>query len=486
MTSFYSFQPRYFLFWYFDHYTGASAVIHPIVIFTSLFAAVSALRQFSRNGRNAIAIILIMGACGVSLLYLCDFRANAFWLNMTVNGDHLSFPLLRWLQHGGFAQRNVFGTFIASSALLAFHFSIRFWKTNNKIALALLVCSLFLSFTAATIPSLTTLLGLTTGLISLLVCCYWIRGNISSVQTCTLTFLFVTAISSGSQTTLSTTAKIPSAIISDKLSLESSGSECRLSFIETSYEMFMHNPLSGEGLNTFSVTHKLMTETDPNKKEKCDSRASHPHNAIALLLGEVGAIGAVFIILPVTCWFFITTRSNWLISSSILAPIILHTQTELPLNMSMVHWYLAALVPLLLCAPRKKNTLTTRNHAILPTTCAFVGLIFAGSVAFASVNAAIEFWQLKKSADSAQLFNLVMSPFRNHPTFQHKYDRLIGVNALRLAIATNDSKLAETFAPVLERAIAHLATTDHILLLAIIQQQFPHVDLKRDYQVLLE
>ena len=124
----------YFLFWYFDHYTGASAVIHPIVIFTSLFAAVAALRQFSRNGRNAIAIILIMGACGVALLYLCDFRANAFWLNMTVNGDHLSFPLLRWLQHGGFAQRNVFGTFIASSALLAFHFSIRFWKTNNKIA----------------------------------------------------------------------------------------------------------------------------------------------------------------------------------------------------------------------------------------------------------------------------------------------------------------------------------------------------------------
>ena len=143
-----------------------------------------------------------------------------------IDGKILKYPIFRWLTYGGFAQKNIFGSFIATAALIVYYKSA-VHRDNYRIRdLCTLANGAFLTFVSASLSSLTTILGLISGFLCL---CAILRSSGRTTINGYLHAVVFDRYFGGLQLGPNVTAEPSSRLMVDKLSPRLQFA-CRLSF----------------------------------------------------------------------------------------------------------------------------------------------------------------------------------------------------------------------------------------------------------------
>lgn len=248
---------------------------------------------------------------------------------------------------GTFQQPNVAATFIASTLIAARYlleerFSPKFWLTlMTHASLIAGCCSLLL------IVSRTGLLGfaIATVFSTLLL---GIRKSFPALMSLLIGALLAAALSAQNPQGFDREIKDPGY---------------RTTLYTVSFDLFKARPLGGWGLGSFQSVYleqqSKLLETS-SELEATNVALSHPHNEL-LFWGVEGGIvpvlALVFIALYVTWLTWSQGTSTHKIYWVCALPIVLHTQTELPLYLSTPH---LALLALFVAASNPQETKTRR------------------------------------------------------------------------------------------------------------------------------
>lgn len=469
------------------HYGNLNGAIQSIAVTAGFVSLIVALNQVSRTRVKQFLYVLVVSTSVIAIISLFDFAASAVYIDLETELGTFKYPLFLWQVYGGFAQRNVFASFLATICLIGLTFIWESANRSEKIKNVLLVCVCICAFVLGTLASLTGLLGLFVGLTVI-----WIYNVIAhrpgSLTASIFPILIVISSLIGVYTARDLGVGVfksePNySLATEKISFTSHSSKCRFLFLQTTAEMFRENPLTGAGLNTFSLAHEVRNKQRAESGDNdCLLPASNPHNVIGLLLGETGAAGTIAILAPYMLFLFRRNRSQVIRLIALSSPVALHCLTEMPYTMSMYHWALIGLISRLYWPCQLRFKFTKNRARFEYSMYRMIGIvsiacfIWASNLMYVSHYAGIELAVEAKNDGRKSLIRLQQSEFRNHPLVQHRYDRLIAGNTLLLAIATNDEKLAETFKPILIRGLSALANPYYINLLGKLDETFPALD----------
>ncbi len=136
-------------------------------------------------------------------------------------------------------------------------------------------------------------------------------------------------------------------------------SVARKTIYTVSWELFTQKPVLGHGIGKFerafhdqkAVYLKSAPDADP-----IDARLSHPHNELLFWAIEGGMVALSGFFILAGSFLYLIYQLGWQRGGSYLAltlPILLHTQVELPLYISHLHW--SVLVILIALAARHRS-----------------------------------------------------------------------------------------------------------------------------------
>ncbi len=126
---------------------------------------------------------------------------------------------------------------------------------------------------------------------------------------------------------------------------EGNHASARLGMYSIAYDLIKQKPLTGHGIGNFLNvwTEETGRFHEANPKATLPPYITHPHNELILWLIEGGLIAAASIILAALLTFVAVIRCGWQRGAAYFAmlfPITFHTQVELPLFISSVHYFL--------------------------------------------------------------------------------------------------------------------------------------------------
>jgi len=298
---------------------------------------------------------------------------------------------------GGFYQVNNFSSYIATAALIPLLLHLP--QRKNKLVQGILIVMLIVvAYSLYLASSRTGLIGLIIG--SMLV----IYGRWGSRDTLKMRYphrlpswLWLLATMAGY---LMAHFSADTAIVDKLAALNDYGSLARRGMYQSTWNLFLDQPLFGQGLGTFT---KLFQPAHVTQMQQLANPAIitsvtiHPHNEMLYRLSESGLIGTVGLVLiassTASILWVLPNKQGWLYAG-LMFPLLFHTQTEFPFYSSLLSWilfltllYLASQhaifsirLPLLL---RKNRWLSSRViFLILLITLAFLANKMVRSVDF--------------------------------------------------------------------------------------------------------
>lgn len=167
--------------------------------------------------------------------------------------------------------------------------------------------------------------------------------------------------------------------------LAETGTEARLHVYRISWNLYTEKPLFGHGIGSFqSAFHEHAADYMHARGDKPiigDARFTHPHNEFlfwAIEGGSLALLGILVVIALALLQAWRLGRERGLALVSLLLPIALHTQTELPFYSSIFHWLLFLFLAYLLFAPMCKQThIKLSEYAIAPFPAAAMAILLA-------------------------------------------------------------------------------------------------------------
>jgi O-antigen polymerase len=135
----------------------------------------------------------------------------------------------------------------------------------------------------------------------------------------------------------------------------------RLGIYSISVDLIKDKPVFGYGIGSFPRVWQYAKPAffaDHPEARLPTQFVSHPHNELMFWLVE-GGVTAVLGLLAVVLGVLITLtklpKQRALLSAAMLLPIALHTQVELPLYMSALHWFVLLLLLFVLFRPQSQS-----------------------------------------------------------------------------------------------------------------------------------
>ena len=254
--------------------------------------------------------------------------------------------------------------------------------------------------------------------------------------------------------------------------VEHSSITVRVDFLNVSAELFQQAPMLGHGIGNFS--EKYNEQSIARAKEGVPQRhlsgLLHPHNETAMWAVETGTFGLLFIVLPFTAaiiWLVIKKSAYPVLALIAIFPIALHSQVEMPLQASGIHWWLVAMIlgssfrahlskPIALPKPRLNQ----------------IGIGIAGILATLTLSdaamAAHQRWLLAVHGPSQMSAAKYIQAIHNSPAANHwilKTDVLDvwSLRALRLGNETKNIELIEAILPRVEEGQSRWYSTAYWL-----------------------
>ncbi|MCX4187662.1 PglL family O-oligosaccharyltransferase, partial [Methylophaga sp. OBS4] len=140
----------------------------------------------------------------------------------------------------------------------------------------------------------------------------------------------------------------------------------RLGIYKISLDLVAEKPVFGHGVGSFASVFQFARPAffEQNPDGTLPKQiVSHPHNEIIQWLVEGGLIALMGIVLVAIGVLRALRQTGWsrgLAYTGLLLPIVLHTQVELPLYTSILHWF----VLVILLALPFSHQLTNRNNSL--------------------------------------------------------------------------------------------------------------------------
>lgn len=210
------------------------------------------------------------------------------------------------------------------------------------------------------------------------------------------------------------------AYVAEKATAANAGysGEARLGIYSISFDLIEESPLFGHGIGSFVKAWQL---SKPEFYEKHPDatlptqRVSHPHNELIFWLVEGGLVagaGLVLLLIGVLRALLQLPHSRRYAYASLLMPIALHTQVELPFYISSLHWFIFLFLLFMALHPLRqtyKNSLSEAAKKLVKvlvvtgtvTSSAFMGHTMAANMEFRDY--------ILKQADPEQPFAIAMT-----------------------------------------------------------------------------
>ncbi|WP_417448525.1 Wzy polymerase domain-containing protein, partial [Idiomarina abyssalis] len=270
---------------------------------------------------------------------------------------------------GVFMQANILASCMATTIILAFY-QISSPSFSNRVVPIRALCFISI-FTASAIlistGSRIGILGILVGFPLIIISRYafFKRKKIvfsTAVITLLSGFMAGLALSDG---VLKAYSKIEK--------LASTGSEIRLHIYQVSLDFFSEKPLFGHGVGSFnSKFHEYASAyiQDLGGNPLLGfSKFTHPHNEVLLWAIEGGTVALLGLILIAAAIVLQAKKIGFQRGGayiSILTPILLHTQTELPFYSSNYHWLIFIFILYLIFKPFNKKTKIGASSYLFP------------------------------------------------------------------------------------------------------------------------
>ena len=450
------------------HSSNTSGWVMPAMLMAGIGITVIATRHLPKLSIENVLYWSSIICSGTAIAHLIDFSGAVYLIETETDlGDPLRYALGFFRIFGGVAQKNVFSTLLATSALIGFFWLTLNLHTKQRYRWAFGSAALAINnVTVGLLGSLTGFLGLSIGFLLL---CWCLRTRIAAyrhAQALVVLFVvsFFAAWGMGKFGFFKENIKHinPPAIY--KIDSNNKSIHCRLEFLKASFDQFAEAPILGEGLNTYSAYQINFSLSNPQSLAKCRPATTHPHNAVALIAAETGVVGLALMLVPFCVWVIFNLKANIILGAGLTAPILFHSQTEMPLNVSMVHWLMLILVFVYLS---HDNQLKVRSNKILSYALivgSFGMVFFSGLLLFKSHTVGVELLKIQNLPPRLRLEKLIQSPERNNIFFQWRFDQLIGKDGLELAVALKNQQLAKEFLPIFKRGISGAAVISDQLL----------------------
>ena len=298
-----------------------------------------------------------------------------------LNHPHLlrDLPVYLRLPEGGFQQRNVFASFLASTVIWAWAMRLRAipnasWR-DYVFALAVFVVAwgVYLSSSRTGSVGMTVCVGL---LLAYAVSKRWFRPGVFVPL-----FGFLMAFLIISNLPAEEIAFLERSTDPDP----GQSTAARVSYWLVSLEAGLQRPWFGHGLGAFSQAYHPVhvAQVLAGADHEYFNYLNHPHNETLLWWVETGAIGLVMVILPwvISIWFLgIWKNSAAFLFMAALGPMLLHSQTEFPLHTSGVHWLLAGMI---IVSTMRRDLIPEREMALKPIWPGVIATL--GTIAFVVV-----------------------------------------------------------------------------------------------------
>lgn len=443
------------------HSSNTSGWVMPAMLIAGIGITVIATRHLPKPSIENVLYWSTMICSGTAIAHLIDFSGAVYLIETKTDlGDPLRYALGFFRIFGGVAQKNVFSTLLATSALIGFFWLILNLHTKQRYRWAFGSVALVINnLTVGLLGSLTGFLGLSIGFLLL---CWCLRTRVATYRRAqALVVLFVVSffaawgMSKFGLFTENIARTSPPAIY--KINSNNKSIHCRLEFLKASFDQFAKAPILGGGLNSYSAHQIKFSLSTPQSLAKCRPATTHPHNAIALIAAETGVVGLSLMLAPFCIWIILNLKANVIHGAGLTAPILLHSQTEMPLSVSMVHWWMLVLIFVYLS---HDNQLKVRSSKILSYAliAGSFGMVFlSGLLLVKSHTVGVELLKIQNLPPRLRLEKLIQSPERNDIFFQWRFDQLIGKDGLELAVALKNEQLAKEFLPIFKRGISGAA-----------------------------
>ena len=407
-----------------------AVIIGGYLLFISFF-------QFRLNGRHldrSLYIILIMGI--IAGIYGAIQTQPHFHLR-----DFLPYSTGHQIV-GIFQQVNLQASMMATLLIVVYYLISRPTIKNMGwiVKVAICIAALLASFSIAQTGSRVGLLGAVVGLLILLI------GRWNTIKRSQPLLLSVVIIATfagafiGSSGLLKTVNKFDRAI-------GGMNTDVRWQIYSLSWDTFLEKPLLGHGLGSFQKVFQERRGALPDNEQtialKSSPRYSHPHNELIFWMIEGGIVSIIGILAAAIytlkqCWRVGKQRGLGYIS--LLVPIILHTQVELPFYISNTHWLLLLFLLFFIHQQEKKvvrlHALSNSAQTLFPIVCISTALIGSIFLTHAQVaNAGIISYLKSRQTQTTYLKTAL-----NNYYYRDLAVRLLLVRDMRIAIKHNETK----------------------------------------------
>jgi len=314
---------------------------------------------------------LLQGLVGVAQIWLQTDMP--FWLPKSSNG----------VPSGLFQQINNQATYQVTAIMIVAYLITRPLITHGskwqQIVLTITVaCAAYLiAISGSRIGALTLILGLL-----IIIPALWQRFKHNKKLSLAL---FLALVIGG---TLGGT--VGSGRIVDKTVAMQSGysGSARLGIYTISLDLIKQRPVFGHGVGSFGRVFQYARpdfhKTHPDAVLP-SQYASHPHNEILFWLVEGGLIAGVGLLLVLVGVILALKRIGWQRGgayAAMLLPIAFHTQVELPLYMSVLHWSVFIFLLAVINQSAVSHKIKTITVSLSRLTTILLIFLFAGFIVF--------------------------------------------------------------------------------------------------------
>lgn len=413
----------------------------PPVLFLGFFVWTVVLENLSRSQIKNITVATCGVFGGVCFLFLLANKPFILFLEAIEVGKEQKIFYSSLIIHkfGGFGQPNNFASFAAAISLFTFAVFRRKTRKQHLLSgLIIIMCSFAIFDSGSKVGAL----GLVVGAGLYLA----ITKNRSSclvnlVLPCLLGFILATTDVRASMFD----SPESRSIVDRNLQIQDSSFQTRINLLQISLQLWLQKPLFGHGLDSFS---RLYHETPESLSSE---NWSHPHNVIADLAVELGAIGLILVLGSSAVWVLKRVRSGDSLEIALAStPLILHSFTGFPQEASLLHW---ALFGLIFAKCKHHNRINHVNPKYQPYVLNRVFIIAVSCICL-TVSAYMSlalYLVTKQNLYFEQLHpaKIVVldagSQYGSLPYVSHKTDRLVAEKALTLAVEQNNPALAKIF-----------------------------------------
>ncbi len=378
----------------------------------------------------------------------------ATWINML--------PVELRAKFGGFQQRNLMASFLSASVLWVWYLMLK-GKNHSLVEwLGFAAVSYMAAWGIFDSSSRVGSLSIIFGAIVFSVFSIFVKKQIKPLIPALVILLAITPTLSNDKAVVAKAAK----------GVEHGSITVRVDFLKVSAELFQQAPMLGHGIGNFSEKYneQSLARAKEGVPQRHLSGLLHPHNETAMWTLETGLFGLLFIVIPFSVaiiWLVIKKSAYPVLALIAIFPIALHSQVEMPLQASGIHWWLVAMIlgssfraylsqPIPLPKPRLNQ----------------IGIGIAGLLATLTLSdaamAAHQRWLLAVHGPSQMSAAKYVQAIHNSPAANHwilKTDVLDvwSLRTLRLGNQTKNTELIEAILPRVEEGQSRWRSTAYWL-----------------------